>query len=71
MDIPRDKIFPSSAGQCDSCGGHGCRHCDRRGWLKAGSPGIRRCLRPGCTEAIAPQSVAVYCSADCAIHDLS
>lgn len=67
--LPKDKSFPSTAGQCDDCGGNGCPTCNGRGWLEAGHPRIRRCARDGCGVAIPPAQWAVYCSSDCAIKD--
>lgn len=69
LDIPRDKTFPDGAGQCDGCGGNGCAACNHRGWLPAGSFGIRLCLNPACQKPLAPGHVAVYCSSACAAAD--
>lgn len=69
MNIPRDKNYPTFAGQCNGCGGHGCNTCDHKGWLPSGHPDIRTCYRDGCENPIPPNQVAVYCSNDCAIED--
>jgi hypothetical protein len=69
MDIPKDKGFPLDAVQCHECGGWGCEVCDKKGWLPKGHPKGRTCHRDGCTNAIPPAQVAVYCSNDCALAD--
>jgi hypothetical protein len=71
MDIPRDKNHPSSAVQCGDCGGHGCNTCSNRGWLSAGHPKRRVCLRDDCGMPLRPDHVAVYCSNRCAMMDAS
>jgi hypothetical protein len=65
-NIPRDKGYPSSAGQCDTCGGLGCDVCAERGWLAPGHPRTRRSI---CGRALSPRSVAAYCSVECAARD--
>jgi len=85
MDIPRVKPWPEGAGQCDLCGGLGCRHCDGRGWfppplatqptlaaLTPESPDwdpVRRCMNAACRKILRPDWVAVYCSNECAYAD--
>lgn len=69
MDIPKDKSYPSGAGQCDGCGGHGCEACKGKGWLPAGHPAIRGCENPHCSAPLAPDHVAVYCTNECAAAD--
>jgi hypothetical protein len=69
MDIPKDKSYPTTAVQCDECGGHGCAVCDEKGWLPAGHPRERHCFRDGCDNPIPPAQVAVYCSNACAFMD--
>lgn len=69
MDIPKDKNHPSDAGQCDDCGGRGCKTCDEKGWLPEGHPKIRKCYRDGCDNVIPPDFVPVYCSGQCALMD--
>lgn len=69
MDIPKDKDYPLGAGQCNDCGGHGCATCDGKGWLPKGHLKIRKCYRDECGNALAPDSVPVYCSGQCAMMD--
>lgn len=69
LEIPRDKTWPTDAGQCDDCGGHGCVTCAQKGWLPAGQPKIRKCLRSACGKALAPSWFPVYCSNQCAMMD--
>ena len=69
MYIPKDKKYPADALQCDSCGGHGCKVCNQKGWLPKDHTGGRRCFRNGCENPIPPAQVAVYCSNDCAFAD--
>ncbi len=69
MNIPKEKSYPTSAGQCNDCGGFGCKTCDDKGWLPVGHPNIRKCLREVCAEPLAPNHVAVYCSNACALID--
>lgn len=68
-DIPKDKAFPPDAAQCDQCGGHGCDHCQDRGWVSRTDPKARKCLREACPTLLDPRSIAVYCSAQCAWDD--
>lgn len=70
MDIPKDKSYPPDSVQCDECGGHGCEKCGERGWFTPSThPLGRKCYRDGCTVAIPPAQVAVYCSYECADSD--
>lgn len=69
MDIPRDKSCPPDAVQCDGCGGHGCKVCDYKGWLRKGHPRGRLCENPNCRNPLPPHHVAVYCSDGCAMDD--
>lgn len=69
MDIPRDKTYPADAGQCDDCGGHGCKTCDGKGWLRKGHQRVRKCNRAECGNPLPPDLVAVYCSGQCAMMD--
>lgn len=69
MDVPKDKSYPPSAGQCDECGGHGCGTCGGKGWLVEGHPKIRRCLYGPCGKVISPAWVPVYCDNACAASD--
>lgn len=69
MDIPKDKEYPTGAGQCHGCGGHGCMTCDGKGWLLKGNPNIRKCERDECGNALPPDWVPVYCSGQCAMMD--
>ncbi len=69
MNIPKNKNYPDTAGQCDQCGGHGCNTCDDKGWLPAGHPRIRICALAGCNQPIPPHQAAIYCSNACARHD--
>lgn len=69
MNIPKDKNFPATAGQCDICGGYGCKTCNQKGWLPAGHPKIRKCSRDACGAVISPDHVAVYCTNECAAID--
>lgn len=69
MDIPKDKTWLPGDAQCAGCGGHGCVPCDRRGWVPPMSLYARHCERRGCANLIAPDHVAVYCSAECAVAD--
>jgi hypothetical protein len=68
-NIPKVKIYPVDAIQCNECGGHGCQICNDRGWLPKDHPQGRRCERTACLNPIAPDSVAVYCSNRCAALD--
>ena len=68
-DIPKNKNYPPDAVQCDYCGGHGCTACDDKGWLPAGHPKGRLCLREACGKPIPPNQVAVYCCNQCAYDD--
>ena len=69
MDIPKDKCYPRDAGQCDDCGGHGCATCGEKGWLPAGHPKIRKCMREACENTLRPDWIAVYCTNECAAAD--
>lgn len=69
MDIPKDKTYPTAAGQCDHCGGHGCPTCDGNGWLPKGHQKIRKCSRKECGNPLPPSWVPVYCSGQCALMD--
>lgn len=69
FDIPADKNYPADALQCDDCGGNGCGGCEGKGWLPAGHPKGRKCMRDACSKMIPPDQVAVYCSNDCAFKD--
>jgi len=67
MDIPKNRIHPIDAVQCDECGGHGCLMCDYNGWFEMGHPKGRVCKF--CQKPLAPEHVAVYCSNACALAD--
>lgn len=69
LNLPKDKDYPPGAGQCDACGGTGCVICSHKGWLPWAHPRIRLCFRDGCGNALRPDSVAVYCSNECAGRD--
>lgn len=67
--IPKNKDWPSDAGQCDGCGGHGCGICEGKGWLPKGHVKIRLCENEACAKPLPPSHVAVYCSNQCAADD--
>lgn len=69
MNIPKDKTYPATAGQCNDCGGRGCVTCDQKGWLPADHPKTRKCYRDACGTPIPPDQVAVYCTNGCAALD--
>ena len=70
MDIPQDKTFPRDSVQCDLCGGQGCEVCDQKGWFTpADHPYGRVCERGECPTPIHPESIAIYCTDECAILD--
>lgn len=69
MNIPRDKVHPPDAVQCDDCGGHGCDVCQNKGWLPVSHPRGRRCHREGCGKPIPPSQLALYCGTTCAVND--
>lgn len=75
IDIPRVKKYPPGAGQCDDCGGFGiredgeCRTCEGNGWVPHAHLRSRRCALRSCRNPLKPESVAVYCSDDCAYRD--
>jgi hypothetical protein len=60
LDIPRDKTYPPSAVQCDTCGGHGCATCAGRGWFaEAAHPRGRRCENARCRSMLCRFAQAV------------
>ena len=69
-NIPKDKIYPADAVQCDNCGGWGCKSCKARGWFTPSThPKGRTCALTGCGNPIPPNQIAVYCSTSCAVAD--
>jgi hypothetical protein len=69
FNIPKDKDYPPDAVQCNTCGGWGCRTCQNRGWLPAGSPLGRLCAYERCKKPLTSAHVAIYCTNRCAALD--